>query len=441
MMSGVSAVFAAGFWKLMPLIDPRLQSAGCAARLRAMFTPKWKDEAKHLAKGARKFVHYKRDLLPEDRVAEIESRRTDLLAALKSGDRAKVDEASKQVRAVCENALPQEKPMGWLEENVEVMFVAIVIALGLRAYYLQPFRIPTGSMQPTLNGIIGKPLAENQWPSFPQRMLEKVLRGRSYVKVVNDEDRHIATTPDGRVDVRDVQMLHFFSRGEIRFTDSKPLQLPAPAGPSSQIGLNAAIQTAARNGGLLPKGTVVCEGTVDSGDLVLVDKFSYHFRKPKRGEVFVFDTIGIRGIHERSGDQAAGSHYIKRLCGVPGDTLTIQSPHLLVDGKIAKEPGIDRVSRGQGPYSINPGGYGLADPREAMHRGKLIPQYIAKAEQSLKLKGEGVPQGMREYAALGDNTGNSLDSRYWGPVKEFNLVGPALFSLWPVTTGHWGFID
>jgi signal peptidase I len=407
-----------------------------------MFTPKWKDEAKHLAKGALKFVHYKRDLLKPDRIAEIESRRADLLEAIKAGDRAKVDEASKQVRAVCENALPYEKPLGWLEENVEVMFVAIVIALGLRAYYLQPFRIPTGSMQPTLNGIIGKPLPESEWPSFPQRMLEKVLRGRSYVKVVNDQDRHIALVnrgPGGPLDfdIRDTQMMHFFSRGEMRFTDSKPLRLPAPRGPSYEAGLKTALQNAGRNGGLLPKGTVICEGTIDSGDLVLVDKFSYHFRKPNRGEVFVFDTIGVRGIHERSGDQAAGSHYIKRLCGVPGDNLSIQSPNLLVDGHIAKEPGIQRVIRGEGAYNINPNGYGLAGPE--MTPGKTLSQYLAKPADVLTLKSQARP-GMREYAALGDNTGNSLDSRYWGPVKEFNLVGPALFSLWPVTTGHWGFI-
>ena len=393
-----------------------------------------------MAKGARKFVNYKRDLLKEGLVAEIESRRNDLLAAIKSGDKSKVAEASKMLNTACENSLPHEKPLGWFEENVEVMFVAIVIALGLRAYYLQPFRIPTGSMQPTLNGIIGKPLPQAEWPSLPQRLVEKVLRGRSYVRVVNDQDRFLAVTPQNRVDIRDVQFMHFFSRSELHFTDSPPLRLPAPTNPCTQIGLAAAIQTASRNGGLLPKGTVICEGTVDSGDLVLVDKFSYHFRKPERGEVFVFDTLGIRGIHERSGEQAAGSHYIKRLCGVPGDTLQIQSPNLLIDGRIAKEPGIQRVIHGEGDFAINPNGYALADSRELLGRSQTISQYLASPEDKLSLAGKNARPGMREYAALGDNTGNSLDSRYWGPVREFNLVGPALFSLWPVTTGHWGFI-
>ncbi len=404
-----------------------------------MFSPKWKNEALHLVKGARKFVNYKRDLLKPEQVAEIESRRSDLLAAIRSKDRARVDEASKQIRAVCDNALPAQKPVGWLEDNVEVMFVAIVIALGLRAYYLQPFRIPTGSMQPTLNGIIGTPLPRAEWPSFPQRMLEKILRGRTYVQVVNNRDRQLALTPEGAADIRDMQVNHFFSRSEIHFADSKPLRLPAPHTPCESIGLRAAIQQAFRDNGRLKKGTVVCEGTIDSGDLVLVDKVSYHFRKPKRGEVFVFDTLGIRGIHQRGGPQGAGSHYIKRLCGVPGDTLGIQPPNLLIDGKIAREPGIQRVIQAQGPYAKNPSGYVYADPSELYRRGSNISQYLAGPQDKLELAAQARP-GMREYAALGDNTGNSLDSRYWGTVKEFNLVGPALFSLWPITTGHWGFI-
>jgi signal peptidase I len=293
-------------------------------------------------------------------------------------------------------------------------------------------------MQPTLNGIVGTPLKKEDWPSFPQRMLEKVLRGRSYVYEVTDRDRRLAVTPQGALDIRDTQFLHFFSRSILNFSDSPPIRLPAPSNPISEIGLRDALGKAIRNNGLIPKGTVLCEGTVDSGDLVLVNKFSYHFRKPTRGEVFVFDTIGIAGIQQRSGDQGAGSHYIKRLCGVPGDKLSIRTPNLYVNGKIADEPGIQRVIRGEGPYSLNHG-YSPASPNEPLHHGKKLPQYLASETATLTLAADTRP-GMREYAALGDNTGNSLDSRYWGTVKEFNLVGPALFSLWPITTGHWGLI-
>jgi signal peptidase I len=414
-----------------------------------MFTPKWKKEALHLVKGAKKFVDYKRDLLKPERVAEIDSRRQDLIAAIKSKDLGKVNEASKQIRAVCENSLPHEKPLGWFEENVEVMFVAIVIALGLRAYYLQPFRIPTGSMQPTLNGIIGKALPEEKWPALPIRLWEKVTRGRNYVKVVADRDSQlpvIGSTGAYQTNIADTQFLHFFSRSFLKFADGSKQRMPAPANPIYEVGLQAAL-TKLVGGRFLasptlvnvPKGTVLCEGTIDSGDLVLVDKFTYNFRKPKRGEVFVFNTIDIAGIQKRSGEQGAGSHYIKRLCGVPGDTLSIKSPNLLIDGKIAQEPGIQRVIQGQGAFSINPTGYVLARPENPDPNGRKLPQFVAKTGDSLTLAAKAKP-GMREYAALGDNTGNSLDSRYWGPVKEFNLVGPALFSLWPITTGHWGFI-
>jgi signal peptidase I len=402
------------------------------------FTPRWKKEALLLAKGGRKFVNYKRDLLKPDRVEEIESRLDDLQKAIKAKDEAKAVEAGKQLRATCENSLKYEKPVGWLEENVEVMFVAIVVALGLRAYYLQPFRIPTGSMQPTLNGIQGVSLKKDQWPSFPQRMAEFALRGRKYVQVQNDTEKRVLFDNYNRIATQDVQKFHFFSRGVIVCADRTTIPLPAPGNPCHDAGLREAAQVARRNGGVLPAGTTLCEGYIDTGDLVLVNKFSYHFRKPKRSEVFVFDTIGIKGIHERSGDQAEGSHYIKRLCGVPGDTLSIDTPNLLVNGKIADEPGIRRVAEGVPPHPKT--GYILASGEPTPPGQSRAPrQYLGYNAGPLELAVNAKP-GHREYAALGDNTSNSLDSRYWGPVKEFNLVGPALFSLWPITTGHWGFI-
>lgn len=397
-----------------------------------MFSPKWKKEARHLAKGARKFIQYKRDLLDQERIGEIQSRQEDLLETVRKGDKEAAQEASKHLRATCENSLPREKPLNWFEENVEVIFVAVVIALGLRAYYLQPFRIPTGSMQPTLNGITGEPLAREQWPSLPKRILEKVLRGRSYVQIVTDRDRRIALNSYGQPDIRNVQRWHFFSKALMFFEDGKPIWLPAPQNPCLDTGLREALSSAGRNNLVIAEGTKLCEGYVDTGDLVLVNKFAYHFRKPKRGETFVFDTQGIRGIDERSGEQAKGSHYIKRLCGVPGDTLEIQKPHLIVNGKIAREPGIQRVMESVG--------YRLANNEGPGPGGRSLYQYLGKPGDILRLSDTDKP-GMREYAAMGDNTDNSLDSRYWGTVKEFNLVGPALFSLWPITTGHWGFIE
>lgn len=404
-----------------------------------MFTPKWKKEAKLLHKGAKKFLHYKRDLLKPDRIDEIESRRTDLIEAIKTGDKAKVEEASKQLRATCEHALPHFPRQSAWEENVEVMFVALVVALGLRAYVIQPFRIPTGSMQPTLNGIT---IENDQGPDFKKPWLGKqawdlVMRGRSYRNIVAKSDMYPVSQP---IDAS----WFLFTRTKVKFSNGEVISFPAAAGETASIFED---RTKVLPNGRHPtktfqKGDPILRGWVDTGDLVLVDKVSYHFRKPKRGEVFVFDTRGIpterRDPNQpKLGGQEGGTHYIKRLCGVPGDTLEIRSPNLWVNGKIAREPGIQKVIRSEGPYAGKHGernGYILADP---LASGYALP--LQRVGSSFRLRAEAAP-GLREYAALGDNTANSLDSRYWGSVKEFNLAGPALFSLWPFTTGHWGFI-
>jgi signal peptidase I len=382
-----------------------------------IFTPKWKKDAKLLNKAALKFLHYKRDQLKPDRIAEIESRRKDLAAAVKAGDRGRTDEATKQLHATCEKALPHAKSANALEENIEVLFVAIVIALGLRAYAVQPFRIPTGSMEPTLNGIRAEVLAPEDWPAAPIRWTQRLTKGRSYVDVRIDEPKVIAANG-----VREDNFMHFFTRTYISFEDGTSVSIPAPLRVSWERlrlaeHVNSRIvddNTRIYERTVVPAGTVLAQGWVESGDLVLVDKISYNFRRPSRGEVFVFETRDIRGIHSGDSEQSGGSHYIKRLAGVPGDTLAIQPPYLLVDGKIAEEPGLRRVMETKG--------------------------YIPTPRFPLALRKNGVPPGRREYAALGDNTANSLDSRYWGPVPEFDLVGPALFSLWPFDTGHWGLI-
>ena len=417
-----------------------------------MFSPKWKKEAKLLDKAAKKFLNYKRDLLTEQHIEEIESRRDDLRNAYKSGDREKCAEASKQLQATCENALPRQQSQGWFEENLEVLFVAIVIALGLRAYVVQPFRIPTGSMQPTLNGIVATPLeSADEFPNFAKRQLERATHGRNYVDLVLKEDKRLRQDNP----IIESPFMHFFTRTYIYFDDGTKEVFPGPKaalmerngmGFADKVGFpvrdmseeekalyRAKIQMtdpskmSFEGGGknklvytnpVIPAGTVIARGYIDSGDLILVDKMSYHFRRPARGEVFVFDTRNISKIQAQANP---GSHYIKRLAGIPGDELQIQGNDLYINGEKATEPGFIKVMSKENGYR----GY---DPS-----GWLANHRIFKARKS------NIPS-MNEYIALGDNSYNSSDSRAWGTVKEYNVIGPAAFSLWPFSSGHWGII-
>lgn len=392
----------------------------------AWFMPKWRRRGCEILSALVRYINYYRPRIKPDTMQELEDYRRRLDDALLHWKR----EETERVTNLIANG-PYESLKGMkrnpLAESVESLFVILVVFLGIRTYYAQPFRIPTGSMQPTLNGIIIHPVDE--LPGLPQRMWDAVTLGSSYVDAVSDTTKRIKN-----IEQRTKYLL--FTETVVTFTDNSTLSIPCASGVVYEYfrSRNKILDTPLgvpimRN---FHPGETIIRARVDAGDMIVVNRMAYHFRAPRRGEPFVFDTRGIntRGTTSAMTEQSAGTHYIKRLCGLPGDTISISQPQLIINGAPATEPGIARVEDCRPPYNAT--GY---NPAETSQR----TVYLGKGD-TITLRSPSSTPNLREYLALGDNTVNSLDSRYWGPVRQFNIIGPAGFTLWPFTS-HWGSID
>jgi signal peptidase I len=170
----------------------------------------------------------------------------------------------------------------------------------------------------------------------------------------------------------------------------------------------------------IPSGSMM--PTLLVGDFILVNKFSYGLRlpvlntkfididKPARGDVVVF-----RYPKDPSVD------YIKRVVGLPGDTVGYYNKAVYINGEQA----------GQVPAGIYIGeGSGVSMSGASERREQLgdIQHDILVVPRKPDMEGEFVvAEG--EYFVMGDNRDNSNDSRYWGTVPEENLVGKA-FRVW-----------
>ncbi len=362
-----------------------------------MFQPRYLKHSHLLIRHAEKLIRYRRDRLSEATIAELRAQIEKVRAAMKARDRRATHEESERLDALLTAHTPPHRDAVW-RENVEVILVAIVVAVGIRSYFIQPFKIPTGSMQPTLNGIIGHRMSSLP-PNIFQQVFDFVWYGRNYINVVS----HAQNTVEA---VTSRKFLFFFTISRIE-CDQENFTVYAPPEILRQ-------DFQVYPGNVYQPDQIIARGAIDTGDQVFVDKFSYNFIKPHRGDVFVFRTDHIFGIRE---DPEAGApYYIKRLTGVPGDVLRIASPKLYVNGDEAQSFGIRRVMAGQGAYR----GYS---------QGQAL---LGNPSQSYRIP-------PHSYFAMGDNSYNSYDSRYWGPVPEENLVGRGLFVYWPFGR-HWGVI-
>ncbi len=139
---------------------------------------------------------------------------------------------------------------------------------------------------------------------------------------------------------------------------------------------------------ITPIKGVSMEPNFHSGDVVFVNKFVYLSGDPKRGDV-----VGLRFPGDPNKEK-----YIKRLIGLPGDTILINAGKVYVNAQPLKE-------------------------------GYLPKDMISEPDMSIKIKDD-------QYFIVGDNRPNSSDSRIWGTASKKDFIGKVKMVVWPLKDFH-----
>jgi signal peptidase I len=148
----------------------------------------------------------------------------------------------------------------------------------------------------------------------------------------------------------------------------------------------------------IPSGSML--PTLQINDRLIIDKLSYRFSDPVRGDVVVFNPPAqLERELVASGEKKFQEAFIKRVIGLPGDRIEVKGGKVYINGKVLTEK-----------YLGEP-------PRYQWSSTELTPDGI-------------VPPG--NYLVLGDNRNNSYDSHYWGFVPKDKIIDRAIVRFWPI---------
>jgi len=429
-------------------------------------------QAKGLIELSTKVESLRRDILPAEDLAEQRRCHASLVAALKSKpfDDTAVTAAAEALHQIMLRNGGKVFPVTVGTDWTEMLVLAAIVAGAIRSFLLQPFKIPTNSMWPTYHGMTAEvrapsdpvpSLPERAWGKLTQwsstfapvseaegevliplqrtivgyepvpgtlvtdpslgsikrilRHIERMLRGieREHTLVVGDVEQRFRT-PD-EFSIRSVYLATFFPEAA-RLPLAEPARWQAAmaqAEARGQIVVRRGV-TCVRTTARVGRGDRLLNFDILTGDMLFVDKVRYHFVRPSAGEPFVFRTGNIPEL-SRQGEQ----YYIKRLVGQPGDTLQVRAHQLLRTGS---------PTPAGSPIELN--NLPATDRNYFGYLARISPHDAIPLADAHTVSAHG-------YFAMGDNSANSYDSRGWGEVPEKDVVGPALFILYPITH-RWG---
>jgi signal peptidase I len=431
---------------------------------------------KVLLEGSEKVHLYRGDVLAREALNEQLELADKVRAAVKDRTReiTEVENLLNRLHEVLVRNGGKIYPLTSGTDYTEMVVMAAIVAGAIRSFFLQPFKIPTNSMWPTYNGMTAEVRAADEpVPSLAIRLLEKVQWTWTYVIPAEatgeigipigriypegqppkyvlyggnpDKDKGLFGTGlfpssvekhslviGGLTQTVTLPASFNFHAVLLRtfFPEESKLKLMGQDGARWEEIINKAeLEGRIKSG---PFGSVLMTGKqatagqtmlnfdILTGDMLFVDRMSYHFVDPSRGDTFVFRTNNIPGLV--TDGRPSQDYYVKRLAGVPGQKLRVsEKGELFVDGKVVTSPE---------PMVLN--------SQRAMDLGYYgyLPEYGGKEEFRIHLyKEHTVKQG--HYFAMGDNSAGSYDSRGWGEVPGQDVVGKPLFILHPFTS-HWG---
>ena len=394
-------------------------------------------QATHMWKHVHKLVCAQRDLLSAEALAKID----ESIAKVRRALRAKANKAELESRMVeleqVANTWLRPFPQAAIRENVEVLLVAIAVAMAIRTFIAQPFKIPTGSMQPTLFGVTSNPDFQRfesyrrgdgsfgpepdfEIPNLVKRFFMFWFTGIGYNQIIAKADGELSPgTQDNPTKFLLFNLKQDIVIGGVThtawFPPEKFLQRAGLIDPLGRITSRT-----------FKKGQEVVKLKSISGDHLFVDRLTYNFRRPQRGEIIVFETRNIPLMP----DNQLGQFYIKRLVGLGGEQIRIgDDRHLVINGQRLDST----TAHFEGVYSFDPG-----QPAKDSHFSGHLNDAVASALGYPNLaplfprQTNVVTLPPNHYMVMGDNTVNSFDSRGWGSFPGENVIGRSFFVYWPI---------